>query len=317
MSRKNPRRGARARNRAGAGSENPALLWQTAVAAYQQGDPVRARRALKPLLDHPAADGTTFLLGGTLEAQLDNMPRAAQLLEKAVRMSPDSAEAWMSLGNVQHALGRMEEAARAYREAARLAPGNAQVWNNLGVVSEDVGLTRDALDYYDRALAIEPALASALRRRAPVLGRLRWFDPAREAYLDLIERFPDDPTLRLDYAQFLEQANRPDEAAHYLPESDQLADHADRARAEYLRAQLLIREGNLDMALERVRAAQARTGQEFLCYREGVILDRLGRYDEAMEAFQRANRATAKQKDFRRLLAQPLDEYLGGKLEAG
>jgi len=114
MSRKNPRRGSRARSRAAAGTEDPALLWQTAVAAYQQGDPARARRALKPLLDHPAADATTFLLAGTVEAQLDNMPRAAQLLEKAVRMGPESAEAWMSLGNVLPGLGRMEGATKAY-----------------------------------------------------------------------------------------------------------------------------------------------------------------------------------------------------------
>lgn len=317
MTRKYSQRGSRGKSKAGARSSNPARLWQTAVGAYQHGNPREARRALKPLLGHPAADGATFLLAGLVEAQLQEMPRATRLLEKAVKMSPGSAEAWMSLGNVLHTQGRMEEAANAYHEAARLAPGNAQVWNNLGVVSEDVGRTRDALDYYDRALAIDPGLANALRRRAPVLGRLRWFEQARDAYLELLRRFPDDPILRLDFAQFLEQANRPEEAAKYLPEPRAMRSRAEEARVEYVRAQLLIRKGSLDQALSGVRAARERTGEDFLGYREGAILDRLGRYHEAMAAFQSANRATAKQHSFKRLLTQPVSEYLRGKIESG
>lgn len=317
MTRKHSRRGPHVKSQSGALPDNPAQLWQTAVSAYQRGDPTRARRALKPLLRHPAADGTTFLLAGMVEAQLGDMRKAAELLHQAVKMSPGNVEAWLSLGNVLHAQGRMDEAAGAYREAARLVPGNAQVWNNLGVVNEDIGRTRDALDCYDRALEIQPGFTNALRRRAPVLGRLRWFEEAREAYQELLRLFPDDPVLRLDFAQFLEQANHAEAAAEYLPEPGQMQNKADDARVEYVKTQLLIRQGDLDQALSVVRAAHDRTGEDFLCYREGVILDRLGRYDEAMEAFQRANRATAKQKDYKRLLSQPVSEYLRAKIEAG
>lgn len=317
MTPKHSQRGSRGRPQGGGRAGNPTQLWQTAVSAYQHGQPGKARRALKPLLEHPAADGNTFLLAGLVEAQLDNPAGAARFLEQAVKMSPESTDAWLSLGNVLHAQGRMEEASNAFKEAAQRAPGNAQVWNNLGVVNEDMGRTRDALDYYNRALEIDPGLANALRRRAPVLGRLRWFEQAHEAYEDLVRRYPGDQALRVELAQFLEQANRADAAEALLPESGQVDDKGVDATVEYLRAQLLIRKGDLDAALAGLRAARERTGEDFLSYREGMILDRMGYYEEAMAAFQRANAARAEARSYKRLLSQPVEDYLSHKIEAG
>lgn len=317
MTPKHSRRGSRGRPRGGDPAGNPAQLWQTAVSAYQNGQPGAAKRALKPLLKHPAADGNTFLLAGLVETQLDNPAGAARFLEQAIEKNPESTDAWLSLGNVLHAQGRMEEAADAFKEAARRTPENAQVWNNLGVVNEDMGRTRDALDYYDRALKIDPGLSNALRRRAPVLGRLRWFEQAREAYEELVRQYPGDQELRVELAQFLEQANRPEAAEALLPETGQVDDKGVDATVEYLRAQLLIRKGDLDAALAGLRAARERTRQDFLAYREGVILDRMGRYEDAMAAFQRANQARAEARSYKRLLSQPVEDYLRYKLEAG
>lgn len=317
MTRKQSHRGSRGKSRGGTRQRDPAQLWQTAVGAYQRGNPGKARRALKPLLEHPAADANTFLLAGLAEAQLEELPRAVQLLEKAAKKSPEITEAWLSLGNVLHAQGRMDEASNAFKEAARRAPGNAQAWNNLGVVNEDMGRTRDALDYYNRALEIEPDFGNALRRRAPVLGRLRWFEAAREAYQDLLRRYPGDQNLRVEFARFLEQANRPEKAEEILSESGLVENHAMDATVEYLRAQLLIRKGDLETALSGLRGARTRTGEDFLSYREGLILDRLGLYDDAMTAFQRANKARAQQKSYKRLLSQPVTDYLRYKIEAG
>jgi tetratricopeptide (TPR) repeat protein len=316
MSRRQSRRVSRAKSRTGTGVADPARLWQKAVKAYECGRPAEARSALKPLLEHPAADGYTFLLAGLVEARLADWPRAEAYLREAVKTVPERVEAWLTLGNALHALGRMEEAAAAMKSAAERAPGNAQAWNNLAVVNEDMGRLRDALDGYERALAIDPDFPQALRGRATVLAQLRWFEQAKGAYETLLARYPDAPDLRLEYARFLEQANRPEEAASYLPEPGSVADKATDAQIEYLRAQLLTRRGELEPALDGLGRARERTGEDFLSYREGIILDRLGRYDEAMAAFSRANQARARQKDFQRLLAQPVEEYLDHKLEA-
>lgn len=317
MGRKHPRREPGAQPNGAGPANNPAKRWQTAVDAYQRGEPAPARRALKPLLKHPSADGTTFLLAGLVEAQLEDWGRAEKYLQKAVKLDPERIEGWLTLGNILYGRGRPEEALRCYKQAANRAPDNAEVWNNLAVACEDMGHTRDALDYYDRALEIDPNYVQALRGRAPVLARLRRFDQARAAFQDLLDRFPDDRTLSLDFAQFLEQANRPDEAARYLPDPGTARSKTEDATTEYLRAQLLIRQGELETALSGLQAARKRTGEEFLSYSEGMILDRLGYYTAAMEAFRRGNEARARLPGYKRLLAQPLQEYLDGKIRAG
>lgn len=315
MNRKRPHRRTPGDPPAIARGRDPARLWRTAVEAYEGGAPAKARRALRPLLDHPAADGLTFLLAGLVEAQLGDWRRAEKLLAKALETLPDRVEGWLTLGNARHALGRMDEAREAFKEAVDRAPHNAQAWNNLAVVNEDMGRLRDALDCYDRALEAAPGFAQALRGRAATLAQLRRFDEAKQAYEDLLARCPDQVELRLAYAEFLEQANRPEEAARYLPEPGTLKDKSADARAENLRAQLLTRDNRLETALEGLEQAHRRTGMQFLGFREGAVLDRLGRYQDAMAAFKRANKARAAQKDYQRLLAQPLDEYLRHKLE--
>jgi len=313
LSRKSPRRKPPGKST----GKNPARLWESAIAAYQRGDARGVQRAVTPLLDHPAADGNTYLLAGLAEAQLARFDKAERLLQKAVALAPGNADAWLALGNARHALGHVREAVHAYREAADNAPGVAQAWNNLAVAHEDMGQVRDALDYYDRTLAIDPNFPPALRGRAGALARLRWFEQANDAYRDLIKRFPNDLEIKLDFARLLELANRPEEAMEYLPDPGTCGDKALDAQCEYLRAQVLTRRGDLDTALASLRAARRRTGRNYLSYREGLILDRLGRYDEAMEAFLRANAARAGEIDYKRLLSQPLTEYLAEKLETG
>jgi len=299
------------------GGGDPAERWQAAVAAYQRGDAPAARRALAPLLDHPAADANTFLLAGVVAAQLGDPARAEKHLRQAVSEAPRNTDAWLALGNVLSSAGRHDEAAVAYLEVTERSPKNPEVWNNLGVVREDSGRLLDALDCYERTLSLAPDFPSALHGRARVLAQLRRFDAASGAFRRLLERFPGNVAITLDYAEFLEQANRPGEAGQVLETADPGGDKALQARADNLRGQLLIRRGELDPALALLAEARQRTGEGFLGYREGQALDRLGRYAKAFDAFQAGNRARAAQRDFQRVLQQPLEQYLDEKLEAG
>lgn len=293
---------------------NPAELWQVAVAAFQNGQLENALRAIKPLLNHNAANSETFLLGGLIYGQLGEWAKTKPLLQRVVEETPDRVEGWLALGNAHHMLGEMEDAIASFNNALHRDSQNGDAWNNLGVVNEDIGRFRDALDCYDESLKIQPDHALALRSRASVLGRLRLFDKACHAYEGLLKRFPRDQTLVIDYAEFLEQANRPEDAKKLLPAENSFENKINEARGQRIRARLLVRDNDFQSALTCLQSTRKNTNENYLSYQEGIVLDRLAQYENAFSAFKRANQFRAKQRNFRRVLDQPLSEYLNHKI---
>jgi len=307
----------RKRARAAPGPEEAARRWQQAVTAYREGELERARRAVAPLIDMQGAAGEVPLLAGLVEAQLGRPERARELLERGLRLCPHRLEGWLGLGNVLLLLGNPVDASGAYQKVLKREPRNVAALENLAVAFEDRWRLVDALDCYERLLAVDPSHDRALRGRAKVLVQLRRTDEARDAYRDLLRHRPDDPGLALDLADLLERANRPDEAEQYIPAVDSLTDPGHVAASRSLEAQLMIRRGELEAGLRLLEQARGETGCDTLSYREGAVLDRLGRVDEAMGAFARANAARARELRFRRLRRSDLGDYLEAKLARG
>lgn len=306
----------------GAGNEKPPAspqeAWHQAIAAYEQGQYARAQALLVPLLNMPSVPGEVSLLAGLVEAMLDDPERAEVHLHRAVQLVPSRREGWLGLGNAQHMQGNYEAAIRTYRGMLRSDPADPAALYNLAMTCIEYDRDRVALDTLDQLLAVEPEWADAARSRASVLARLGRMDQARTAYEALLERDPDNALLRLEFAGFLEQCNCPDEAAQWVPSAAEIGDnHRAEAQAEGLRAQFLARAGDHEAALARVRAARERTGADFLGYREGTYLDRLGRPDEAMAAFAAGNAALLEYPITKRLLRRGYADLVQAKVENG
>lgn len=58
---------------------------------------------------------------------------AEQLYRQLLREMPQSAYAWLRLGNVQLRNSELEAAARSYRECLKFAQEDARCWNNLAL----------------------------------------------------------------------------------------------------------------------------------------------------------------------------------------
>lgn len=297
--------------------EEPQALFQRAVAEYEAGRFQRARKVLMPLQELPDPNGYVTLLAGLIDASLGDWKAAERRLSTAVERLPMRLEGWMGLGNARRMLGDAEGAASSFQQALRIQPHNADAWNNLAVANADMRRDCDALTAFDRALEIAPGLTSARRGRAEALVRLGRYQQARAAYEALLDVSPDDFGLALDYAELLEHANKPEEARRALPDAAELRTPKQVAVRELLHARLLRREGKSEEAVQVLQAARRKTRLDWLGYAEGELLDRLGREDEAMNAFQRANKARAGQWEFTRLRGQKLLEYLDHKIAAG
>lgn len=170
--------------------------------------------------------------------------------ERAVALTPANGFAHMVLGVALASAGKRDAALPVLERAARLAPGDAQVRYNFAVTLQESGHTLRAMTEYRHCLECDPDFRDALwnygellRLREHFALALSYFDRLVEiekvrrpkaahrmavccAYLGLAERADrlfreqigqdDDPSTHWEYALFLLQQQRFDEAwPHY------------------------------------------------------------------------------------------------------
>jgi Flp pilus assembly protein TadD len=77
-------------------------------------------------------------------------------MREAVRLSPDDASYWNSLGMVLGGNGGPQEAEEAFRRAVELDPSDARYSFNLGLVLADLGRLEEARSFFRKALENAP-----------------------------------------------------------------------------------------------------------------------------------------------------------------
>ena len=298
------------------GSDATRAAWQQAVAAYQRGDYRAAARALQPLKRLDALPPEVEFLAGVVALHNGEAAEAEQRLGRAAPAMQGNADAWLALGDARVRLERLEAAAEAYRRCLADAPAHVAAWRNLGLVRQRMARDADALECFDRVLDLAPGTTDVAHTRARLLTRMGRRADAEAAYDALVRQCPADVELAIEYAEFLEQANRPTEAERALPDPGALSD-ALAARVTEIRARLLERGGEPERALRLIDRDGRGPVCDWLGYRKGALLDRLGRHDEAMDAFVLANRARAREARFRDAGAAAFRAYLDDKIRRG
>lgn len=92
----------------------------------------------------------------------DRDPVAAiDAYRRALRVRPETTEAWINLGRLFAESGDPAAAQDCFRSAVDLDPADATAYYNLGVLAQDAGKEEDAIALYRRALELDPQLAEA------------------------------------------------------------------------------------------------------------------------------------------------------------
>ncbi len=122
-------------------------------------------------------------------AQENRLDEAAQLYEKAIAASPDSAFLVRDLADVESRQGRADDAIARYRRAIELDSTDATSRTRIGEILDARGDLENAMQMYTEANSIEPS--AELSRRIAALE-------ARLAYLRLPPEYraiPDFPSI--------------------------------------------------------------------------------------------------------------------------
>jgi tetratricopeptide (TPR) repeat protein len=135
-----------------------------------------------------------------------DLDRAAQEYQAVIRLLPDVAEAYASLGLVYNAQGKSADAARALSKAEKLKPGLPGVSLYLGIAYEKQRQPSLAVPRLIEAVRLEPANKEA----HTWLSRALWDDGRTPAALDQLRKasllFPADPALLLDLGEAYRKA---------------------------------------------------------------------------------------------------------------
>ncbi|NEZ03128.1 tetratricopeptide repeat protein [Wenzhouxiangella sp. XN201] len=245
---------------------DPRTKLREAVRQLQRGELPAAERACDQALRAAPREPEALHLAGLIAHRRGDLAGARAKLRKTVKIQPRVARFHNSLGVVLRELGEAESARKALERAIRLRSGFAGAYYNLGLVHEELDDYRAALSAYEAACEHDSGMAGAHHARGLVLQALGRLDEAQGAFRRALEIQPAYPEahFHLAHARRAEQIDDP-----------QLA------QIEALTAQW---EGSSREA-------------GWLYSALGKLNDDLGRYDQAFEAYHRANQLAAVKHD--------------------
>ena len=140
---------------------------------------------------------------GNAQMEARQFPQAESTLRRAIRVSPDYAAAWGTLGWVLWQQDKGAEARADLEKGIALDPELPELHNNLASVEWGTGDQAAAEQQYREALRIQPGVAEWRLNLARVLATRGETAEARFQFEQAVRLRPDFAEARLDYGRLL------------------------------------------------------------------------------------------------------------------
>ena len=212
---------------------------------------------------------------------------AVPVAEEATTRFPDSAELLRLYAITLHQLDRRDDALRLLYKAEKLSPDNLEVQCNLASLEVADGRADAAIERMRAALRVTPGHPLILLTLGNALMAAARYGQARDSYAMATYGAPSHPGLRLNVAAAELAIDRAAQAEVHAREALQIAPtmapahamlgHTHRARGQFTEA---------FQAYLQAEALEPHNGEH--PYHAGMMLDELGRLDDAQAAFARS-----------------------------
>ncbi len=255
------------------------------LAGQEELVPTLAKRAAElPLAD----DAEMYLEAVRLQTDRAFAEARNLLASLADRETVPTAIRWTMLGRVQLSAGDHEAAKLSFTQSLERAPKASRLWHLRAHCHSQLRQFERAYDDYSEALRIDPTFASAWWGRAQVLIRL---DRPEEALDDLnqgLVQRPNDPVLLMVRSNLLRRLGHEQAAEADFAKATQQTGLSPRQR--YGRAIIRL-EHDPQGALTDLKASVAtqRNSPRFH-YKLARVLTKLERFEEAIESLEEVER---------------------------
>lgn len=266
--------------------------FRAAVARFQGGDVAGAEAFCAGLLNQLPGHQRALRMLFEIHTRKGNENAAVTLLQRLGRLRPNDSELACELSMLLYKRRDLVGALAQARNAVRLTPANPQAHNLMGMVLTDLNRLPPGEYHYRKALALHKPVGKLCANLGLNLKNQGRLDEAETLYQQAAELEPDNVDTLLGWISLKQ-------AARDLPGAWELLDKAQKMASAHpgvqvAEAELLKREKKYSDALatlDKSRLESPSSGNwpgHF--YARGDILDKLGRYDEAFDAFAEANR---------------------------
>ncbi|HUE46204.1 MAG TPA: sulfotransferase [Aestuariivirgaceae bacterium] len=187
-----------------------------ARAALNLGRLDDARKHFAAAIGQNPGDAMLLVEAAVVEGQLGDFRTAERMLEKALKIEPDNADAWYNLGQVARERNVLERAVRLFRKALALDPQFPNAAYGLGEALYVQEKAEEALPWLDAAVRMSPDDAEIIHVRALTLDRLGRDREAREAYQQVLRLQPDHVNANLNMAALMARTADPLESLALL-----------------------------------------------------------------------------------------------------
>ncbi|MDE2284134.1 MAG: tetratricopeptide repeat protein [Hyphomicrobiales bacterium] len=230
-------------------------------------------------------------LGNVLQ-RLKRFESAIKQYEKALMIYPNYAEAFINLGNARCAVGRNEEAIANFQTALALKPNYAEAYHSLGNALTNLGRPEEAIGHYAKALAIGPDYAEAHLEWGNALVELDRYDEAMVEYDKALAMKPHLIPAVTARAHLLMRTGRDADGAQLFNGLVKRGEHRLDALVALSSVPSLVEVDLLSEVDKMIGAGFEDEAQlEDAGFVRAAALDRAGRYAEAWECLQLANRS--------------------------
>ena len=238
-----------------------------------------ARRHFAAAIGQNPGDAMLLVEAAVVEGQLGDLRAAERMLEKALKLAPDNADAWYNLGQVARERNVLERAVRLFRKALALDPQFPNAAYGLGEALYVQEKAEEALPWLDAAVRMSPDDAEIVHVRALTLDRLGRHREAREAYEQVLRLQPDHVNANLNMAALMARSADPLDSLALLDRVEASGGVPPDGYA--VAARLLHFIGEDERALTYVRKARAGGNNVHAMLTHADILSDAGDFDSA------------------------------------
>lgn len=137
------------------------------------------------------SNATESFAKGVNFMQTREFEKARASFEKALKIYPNFAEAYLYLGMIDQALEHKKSALEYFNKALKYNSKSAEAWYHIGAIFDSQNKYQKALESYDKAIELNPNLSAIYNNKGLALDALERYEEAIDCYSKSIELNPD------------------------------------------------------------------------------------------------------------------------------